>query len=156
MNSPEITGTIVQIFPLQEGVSKAGRPWKSKAFLLETTDRYPKKVAINLFGDHVDKFPVRVGYRVTAALEIESREFNGRWYNDIKAWRILYIDQHGISYVRPIEEVMGSLVEPEATPAPAYQPQPTYQQPQPQPAYQQAVAPAPATPQAGVADDLPF
>ena len=162
MNSPEITGTIVQIFPLQEGVSKAGRPWKSKAFLLETTDRYPKKVAINLFGDHVDKFPVRVGYRVTAALEIESREFNGRWYNDIKAWRILYIDRHGISYVRPIEEVMGSLVEPEASPIPAVAPQPTYQQPQPQQAYQQAypqqqaVAPSPATPQAAVADDLPF
>lgn len=132
MNNLEITGKVIQILPLQEGVSKAGKPWKSQMFVLETGGQYPKKVPIKLFGDIVDRFPLQVGQDVTASLDIDGREWEGKWFAEVRAWNI------------------------------AYQPQPTYQQPQPQQAYpqQQAVAPAPApapaTPQAGVADDLPF
>ena len=95
--------------------------------------QYPRKVCFNLFGDNVDKFPVQVGQKVTVSIDLESREFNGRWYTDVRAWNIVYPQAQQVAQ-------------------PAYQPQPTYQQPQP--ACQQAVAPAPA--QAGVADDLPF
>ena len=146
MNSPEITGTIVQIFPLQEGVSKAGRPWKSKAFLLETADRYPKRVAINLFGDHVDKFPVQVGYRVTAALEIESREFNGRWYTDVRAWNVL----NGVQLAgTPAPGFAAAPAQP-AAPAPGFASAPAQPAPPAAPAQPTTVA-APTA-----ADDLPF
>lgn len=134
MNNLEITGKVIQILPLQEGVSKAGKPWKSQMFVLETGGQYPRKVPIKLFGDTVDRFPLQVGQDVTASLDIDGREWEGKWFAEVRAWNI--------AYQQP----------------PAYQPQQTYQQPQPQPAYpqQQAVAPAPATTQAGVADDLPF
>ena len=132
MNNLEITGTIIQIQPLQEGTSKSGNAWKKQDCVLETDAQYPRKICFNLFGDNVDKFPVQLGQKVTVSIDLESREFNGRWYTDVRAWNIVYQQP------------------------PAYQPQPTYPQPQPQPAYQQAVAPAPAPKQAGVADDLPF
>ena len=133
MNNLEITGTIIQIQPLQEGTSKSGNAWKKQDCVLETDAQYPRKVCFNLFGDNVDKFPVQVGQKVTVSIDLESREFNGRWYTDVRAWNIVYHQAQQVAQ-------------------PAYQPQPTYQQPQPQP----DVAPAPTTPQAGVADDLPF
>lgn len=141
MNNLEITGKVIQILPLQEGVSKAGKPWKSQTFVLETGGQYPRKVPIKLFGDTVDRFPLQVGQDVTASLDIDGREWEGRWFAEVRAWNIVYPQAQQVVQ-------------------PAYQPQPTYQQPQPQPAYQkaypqqQAVAPAPATPQ--TAEDLPF
>lgn len=143
MNNLEITGKVIQILPLQEGVSKAGKPWKSQTFVLETGGQYPRKVPIKLFGDIVDRFPLQVGQDVTASLDIDGREWEGKWFSEVRAWNIVYPQDQQVA-------------QPAYQQPPAYQPQPTYQQPQPQPAYQQAVAPAPATPQAGVADDLPF
>ena len=141
MNNLEITGTIIQIQPLQEGTSKSGNAWKKQDCVLETDAQYPRKICFNLFGDNVDKFPVQVGQKVTVSIDLESREFNGRWYTDVRAWNIVYPQAQQVAQ-------------------PAYQPQPTYQQPQPQQAYQQAYpqqqAVAPAPPQAGVANDLPF
>ena len=143
MNNLEITGKVIQILPLLEGVSKAGKPWKSQMFVLETGGQYPRKVPIKLFGDTVDRFPLQVGQDVTASLDIDGREWEGKWFAEVRAWNIVYPQAQQVA-------------QPAYQQPPAYQPQPTYQQPQPQPAYQQAVAPAPATPQAGVADDLPF
>lgn len=134
-----ISGKVVQILPLQQGTSKAGNPWQRQEFILDQGGQYPRKVCISLFGDNVAKIP-QVGQVVMVSVDIDSREFNGRWYTEIKAWNIV---QAGAQQAAPA-------------------PQPTYQPPQPQPDYQkaypqqQAVAPAPATPQAGVADDLPF
>lgn len=139
MSEMNIRGKVVQILPLQQGTSKAGNPWQKQEFVLDQGGQYPRKVCISLFGDNVAKIP-QVGQDVMISVDIESREFNGRWYTEIKAWNIVLAGAQ------------------QAAPAP----QPTYQPPQPQPDYQkaypqqQAVAPAPATPQAGVADDLPF
>lgn len=139
MSEMNISGKVVQVLPLQQGTSKAGNPWQKQEFVLEQGGQYPRKVCISLFGDNVAKTP-QVGQDVMVSVDIDSREFNGRWYTEIKAWNIVLAGAQ------------------QAAPAP----QPTYQPPQPQPDYQkaypqqQAVAPAPATPQAGVADDLPF
>ena len=137
----EIQGTIIQVLPLETGVSKSGNSWQKKNFVIETGGQYPKKVCINLFGDNVEKFPLQVGQSVTASIDIESREFNGRWYTDVRAWNIVYPQAQQV-------------VQPAYQQPQAYQPtqpQPVWQQAYPQ---QQAVAPAPQ--QAGVADDLPF
>ena len=139
MSEMNISGKVVQVLPLQQGTSKAGNPWQRQEFILDQGVQYPRKVCISLFGDNVAKIP-QVGQDVMVSVDIDSREFNGRWYTEIKAWNIT---QAGAQQAAPA-------------------PQPTYQPPQPQPDYQkaypqqQAVAPAPATPQAGVADDLPF
>ena len=85
----EIKGRIFQVLPLQSGVSQAsGREWKKQEYVLETGDQYPRKVCFQLFGDRVDQFPVAVGDEVVVSIDIESREYNGRWYTNISAWKI--------------------------------------------------------------------
>lgn len=126
-----ISGIVLNILPLQTGTSKAGNPWQKQDFILETGGQYPRKVCICLFGDNVAKFPLQVGQSVTASVDIESREFNARWYTDVRAWNVVYNDQQ------------------QGAPAPA----PTATAPKTQTKGATAQAPA-GTPAA--ADDLPF
>lgn len=85
----EIQGRIIHVLPLQSGTGSAsGRAWKKQEYVLETLDAYPKKVCFNLWGDNIDRFALQEGEEVTVQIDIESREYNGRWYTDIKAWRV--------------------------------------------------------------------
>ena len=84
----EIKGKIIHVLPLQEGTSKAGNSWKKQEYVLETNDQYPKKVCFDLFGDKADQYRAEIGDDVVLSFDIESREYNGRWYNDIRAWRV--------------------------------------------------------------------
>ena len=83
----EITGRIIFDLPEQNGTSKAGNAWRKKEYVLETEDTYPKKVHFDFFGDRVEQFPLKVGQRIKLSFDIESREYNGRWYTDIRAWK---------------------------------------------------------------------
>ena len=69
-------------------MSKAGNAWKKKEYVLENTEgQFPRKVAFTCFGDNADKINLQVGQVATIYFDIESREFNGRWYTDIRCWR---------------------------------------------------------------------
>lgn len=129
MSEMNISGKVVQVLPIQTGTSKAGNPWQKQEFILEQGGQYPRKVCISLFGDNVAKIP-QVGQDVMVSVDIDSREFNGRWYTEIKAWNITHT---GAQQTAPAPQQVATA--PAAAPA----------QPQPAPA-----------PQAGVADDLPF
>jgi len=84
----EITGKLVQFLPLQSGTSTRGE-WKRQDFILETEEQYPRKVCISLWGDKLaDMEGANAGELITASINIESREFNGRWYTDVRAWKI--------------------------------------------------------------------
>lgn len=83
----EISGTIIKMLPLQSGSGKNGE-WKKQDFVIETGSQYPKKVCITMWGDKIDQFALSEGQQITASIEIESREFNGRWYTDVKVWRV--------------------------------------------------------------------
>ncbi|MBN4049735.1 DUF3127 domain-containing protein [Bacteroidales bacterium AH-315-N07] len=83
----EITGKIIKILPLQTGTSQNGE-WKKQEFILETPGQYPKKVCITIWGDKIDQFEIAEGDEVTASVDIESREYNERWYTDVKAWKV--------------------------------------------------------------------
>lgn len=84
----EIKGIIIQVLPLQSGTSKAGNEWRKQEYILETQEQYPRKVCFQLFGDKIDQNPVAVGNEVVVSFDIDSREFNGRWYTNISAWKI--------------------------------------------------------------------
>lgn len=84
----DISGKILQLLPLQTGQGKNGT-WKKQDFILETGDTYPKKVCIAVWGDKIDMSGVVPGAQVTVSFDVESREFNGRWYTDVKAWKIV-------------------------------------------------------------------
>lgn len=83
----EISGKIIAVLPLQSGQGKNGL-WRSQDYVLETADQYPKKVCFNLFNDKIDKFTIALDDTVTISFDIESREYNGRWYTSIKAWNV--------------------------------------------------------------------
>jgi hypothetical protein len=87
MDKMELKGKVIQLLPLQSGMGKKG-PWKKQEFIVETQSQYPKKVCLSIWGDKVDQFNVSVGQSVTAAVELESREYNGRWYTEARAWKI--------------------------------------------------------------------
>jgi len=55
---------------------------------LETGDQYPKKVCFNLFNDKIDQFPLAIDDQVNVSFDVESREYNGRWYTTVRAWKI--------------------------------------------------------------------
>ncbi len=84
----EITGTVISLLPMQSGQGKSGSAWKKQEFILETPGQYPKKVCVSLWGEKVDENRLSVGEKITASINIESREYNGRWYTDVRAWKI--------------------------------------------------------------------
>ena len=85
----EVVGKIIQVLPAQEGVGRNGNPWKVQPYVLETLDQYPRKVHFEVFGeDRIKQNPCDIDQLVTVSFDIESREFNGRWYTSIRAWRI--------------------------------------------------------------------
>lgn len=83
----EILGKIVQLLPEQSGEGRNGT-WRKRDYVLETQDQYPKKVCFNLWGDKIDQNPVKEGDSVKLFFDVESREYNGRWYTDIKGWKL--------------------------------------------------------------------
>ncbi len=127
----EVIGKIIHVLPLQSGTSQAGNQWKKQEYVLETEDAYPKKVCFDFFGDRVDQFPLAIGDRVRLNFDIESREYQGRWYTSIRGWKAEKIDAQAMP----------------ASPAPMAAPQ------------QAVPAPPPAMTdftQSSDTDDLPF
>ena len=95
----EVSGKIIQVLPEQGGVSKtSGKEWKLQAYVLETQEQFPKKVHFEVFGeDRIKANPCQLDDIVTVSFDIESREFNGRWYTSIRAWKI----QQGVVEAAP-------------------------------------------------------
>jgi hypothetical protein len=86
----EIKGKVIQVMTPLTGTGKKGQ-WKKQEFIIETQAQYPKKVCLALWGD---KECPTVGSLITASLELESREYNGKWFTEARAWK-LEITQRG-------------------------------------------------------------
>jgi len=87
--SLQVTGKIQQILKPESGVSRAGKEWKKQEFVIETEEQFPRKVCFTLFGDKsslLDSFSE--GDEVDVSFNLESREFNGKWYHNINAWKL--------------------------------------------------------------------
>jgi len=97
----ELTGKILELLPEEKGTSGRGA-WRKQSYILETEGQYPKKVCFMAWGDKIDEFNFQVGEQVVVSINLESREYNGRWYTDVKAWKV----------------ERGSTTESSATPAP--------------------------------------
>lgn len=83
----KITGKVTQILEEQSGEGRNGT-WRKQEFIIQTDGDYPKDVCVVQWGDNIDQFALQEGERVTAHIDIQSREFKGRWYTDVKVWRI--------------------------------------------------------------------
>ena len=83
----KVTGRVVEILEEQSGEGRNG-PWRKQEFILETEGDYPSKICLVQWGDDIEKFGVTEGEKLSAHIDIRSREYNGRWYTDVKAWRV--------------------------------------------------------------------
>jgi hypothetical protein len=84
-----VKGKIIQLLKAESGVSRAGKEWKKQEFILETDEQFPRKVCFTLFGDKVDLLDgLKAGTEVEVSFNLESREFNGRWFTNVNAWKI--------------------------------------------------------------------
>lgn len=84
----EIEGRIILALPEQSGTSKAGNEWKKREYVLETHESYPRKVHFDLFGQKADQYPLNVGDEIRLSFDINSREYNGRWFTSISGWKV--------------------------------------------------------------------
>ncbi|TLV00113.1 DUF3127 domain-containing protein [Dyadobacter luticola] len=83
----ELTGKVIALLPEVQGQGKNGT-WRKQEFILEIPSQYPKKVCISLWGDKIDQADLGINDSVTASIDIESREYNSRWYTEVKAWKV--------------------------------------------------------------------
>ena len=82
----EINGKIIKLLPEQSGESANGA-WRKQQYILETNDQYPKKICFMVWSDKIDELAIKQGENLVVSIDIESREYNGRWYTDVKAWK---------------------------------------------------------------------
>jgi len=86
--SVELKGRLVQKLQKESGEGRNGR-WEKQQFVIETQEQYPKKVCIVCWGDKISMLEsLNEGDQLNVSVNIESREFNNRWYTDVRAWRI--------------------------------------------------------------------
>ena len=130
----ELTGKIIAEFNERGGVSnRTGNEWKAKSYVLEVPGEYPRKMVFDVFGvDRLQAFNLQIGETVTVSFDIDAHEYNGRWFNDVRAFRI----DRGQAAPAPA---------PEAAPMPEAAPVASVAEPAPIP----FEAPAPT-------DELPF
>lgn len=87
----EFQGKVIQVCEPEGGTSKRnGNAWKKVVFVVEENkEQYPKKAAFTIFGaENIDKFNVTVNTNVVVQFDIDAHEYNGRWFNEVRAWSV--------------------------------------------------------------------
>lgn len=147
----ELTGKIIAVLPANSGVSqRTGNAWMSQEYVIEVPGQFPRKCVFRLFGeDRIKQFNIQNGEELTIQFDIDAHEYNGRWFNNVRAWNVVKVDPNAVG-------MMGG-VQPGAAPfppmgAPAA---PAGGATAPFPPAQNA-APAADANAGGSADDLPF
>ena len=81
---------VIAVLDARGGISKStGNPWKMQDYVIETNEQYPRRMCFNVFGeDKINQFNIQVGEEITVSFDINAREYQGRWYNDIRAWKV--------------------------------------------------------------------
>lgn len=131
----DIKGKIIRIGQQETGTSKSGKPWKKQLYVLETDGEYPHKIAFSLMNEKIEKCNIQIGQTVSAALDIRSTEFNGKWYTSLTAWSV-----KNFGFEQAVNTVPVYEQQPPQGYAPSVTPQNIYGQPIQTPQY-------PTTPQ---------
>ncbi|MBF1060516.1 MAG: DUF3127 domain-containing protein [Prevotellaceae bacterium] len=144
----EITGKIIFELERRSGTSaRTGNSWASQSYVLETHDQYPRRMVFDVFGDDkIQQFNIKAGQELTVSFDIDAREYQGRWFNSIRAWRVMPAQAPGVPGAAPVApQAAAPGVTMPAAGAAQYGQAPAAGVPQPQP---QAAD--------GGDDDLPF
>lgn len=106
----EIFGKIIAALPPRTGISSKGTQWQSNSYVLETQERYPKRMAFDVFGiDKIQNLNIQIGEMLTVSFDIDAREHQGRWYNSISCWNVTRTSQTSVQQpVMSAQPVQGS------------------------------------------------
>ena len=87
----ELTGKIIQVLEARSGVAtSSGNSWKVQEYVIETQEQFPHRMMFSIFGeDKIQQAAINAGDEVTVSFDINCREFNGRWYTDVRAWKMV-------------------------------------------------------------------
>lgn len=87
----DVVGKIIAALPPKSGTSQStGKPWQVNTYVLQTTEQTPKNIAFDVFGaERVEQYNLKVGDMVTVSIDIDAHEYNGHWYNQIRAWNVV-------------------------------------------------------------------
>lgn len=83
----ELTGTIVRILDEQQGIGKNGQ-WRKKEFVVQQDGPYPRLACFVLWNNKIDQFNLTLHKRVKVSFDVESREYNNKYYTDLIVWRV--------------------------------------------------------------------
>jgi hypothetical protein len=83
----EFEGVVWKILPATQGTSARGE-WKKQEVIFELKQEYSRKVCVIFFNKESDVARLKEGATYIVSVNVESREFNGRWYTDVRAWRV--------------------------------------------------------------------
>ena len=111
----QLTARLTSLLPEQSGAGKNG-PWKKQDIIVETEGQYPKKLCISLWGDKFDRNLLKAGSKLDISFDLESREFNGKWYTDVKAWKIAPVSDAGSPYPDSIPSYHPTVQDNESSP----------------------------------------
>ena len=93
----EIQGKVIAVLPERSGVSARGE-WKSQTYVIETQEQYPKKMAFDVFGaDRIANFGIQLGEVINVSFDIDAHEYQGRYFNQIRAWNVTKVQQQAPS-----------------------------------------------------------
>ncbi len=88
----ELQGKVIVVLPERSGVSARGE-WKSQSYVIETHEQYPKQMVFDVFGaDKIAQFNIKSGDEINVSFDITAHEYNGRWFNNIRAWQVAHVD----------------------------------------------------------------
>lgn len=82
----KLKGKVVQVLPIEQGVSKKGTEWKKAAVIIETEGNYPHKVKISNFRKADEFAALKAGTTYEFDIDVESKEYKGSWFTDVSSW----------------------------------------------------------------------
>lgn len=92
----ELQGKVVAIMPRKKGTSARGE-WEAQDFVIETHDAYPRHMVFSVFGaERLQRFDIRMDQEIVVSFDIDAREWNGRWFNSIRAFNVRPADAAGV------------------------------------------------------------
>lgn len=113
----DLQGKVIAALPAREGQSARG-PWKAQDFVIETHDTYPRKLVFSVFGeDRLQRFNIQIGQEVNVSFDIDAHEYNGRWFNSVRAFDVRLVDINAVAGVSPAPAAQPAPFAPAAAPA---------------------------------------
>lgn len=108
-----LEGTITRCLPIKDGISKEGRQWKKAMYVLETNDRYPRRIVFSVMGDEkINEFSFIPNQKVRLGVDIESREWQDHWFTEIRCVASLDPEAEGVVKATPQPVAQQAVVPP--------------------------------------------